>query len=128
MKLLTSIIIVMIGGGAGSAVRYLFSLWFSGSGWPLGTVAANCIGSFVIGAVAGCDTLLPLPPRIRLLAATGFCGGLTTMSSFVFETSGMVRTSEFLQAGIYATLTLAGSFACFAAGMIIMKILVRTNV
>ena len=128
MRLLISFLIVMIGGGAGSAMRYLFSLFLSGSGWPFGTIAANCVGSFVIGAVAGCDLVMPLPPRLRLLAATGFCGGLTTMSSFVFETSGMVRTSEFMQAAIYAGITLAGSFASFVLGMLLVRVLVRTNI
>ena len=120
-------LLVTLGGGIGAAARYSLSLIFSGGGWPLGTIVANTAGSFVIGIVAGLDGLLPLPPRVRLLLATGFCGGLTTMSTFVYETAHMTRQSEFLQAALYAGLTLFGSFAGFIIGIFLARTLIRTT-
>lgn len=123
----SAFLIVTLGGGIGAAARYGLTLVFSGGGWAIGTIVANTAGSFIIGIIAGLDGLLPLPPRVRLLLATGFCGGLTTMSTFVYETAHMTRQSEFLQASLYAGITLFGSFAGFILGMFLARSLLRPS-
>jgi CrcB protein len=55
---------------------------------PLGTLAANLIGGYIIGLAAGAITEnLGLPPTVRLFLMPGFCGGLTTFSTFSLETT-----------------------------------------
>jgi CrcB protein len=88
-------LLVMLGGAAGSALRYGISLaimnrwqpWF-----PIATVVVNVTGCFLIGVVL---TLLAerhlIDPRLGLLLATGFLGGYTTFSSFAYETDTLAR-------------------------------------
>ncbi|TCL77035.1 CrcB protein [Hydrogenispora ethanolica] len=88
-----NILLVMIGGGLGSACRYLFSLlamkWF-GNHFPLGTLGVNLSGCFLIGlgfSLAGRNLL---SPPIRLLFMTGFLGGLTTFSTYALESANFM--------------------------------------
>jgi CrcB protein len=87
--MLQAIALVMIGGAAGSAARYLcthFSSEFTDRhGFPFGTLLVNILGSFAVGYVLTW-TADHSHDRWRLLAATGFCGGFTTFSAFAYET------------------------------------------
>jgi len=121
---------VGVGGFAGSVARYALSLAaqrFSIQ-WPAGTLAANILGCFVIGIITGIAARgETLSPEARLVLATGFCGGFTTMSSFVYETAAMIRASEYLHAFAYAAGTFILSMAAFAAGVAGLRILARTG-
>ena len=84
-----AILLVMLGGAVGSAARYLVTHISSDlsnhHGFPFGTLFVNVIGSFAVGYIltwSGDHA----HDRWRLLAATGFCGGFTTFSTFAFET------------------------------------------
>jgi CrcB protein len=85
-----NILLVMTGGGLGSACRYLFTFWATrwfGTEYPWGTLGVNWAGCFLIGlafALAGRNLLTP---QLRLLFMTGFLGGLTTFSSYALESS-----------------------------------------
>jgi CrcB protein len=86
-------LLVIIGGGLGSACRYLFSIlaakWF-GNDFPLGTLGVNLGGCFLIGlgfALAGRNLIAP---GIRLLLLTGFLGGLTTFSTYALESANFL--------------------------------------
>jgi CrcB protein len=90
------IAIVALGGIVGTAARYGLDRWLpAGSGFPWGTFAANLAGAFVLGALLqqlsrrGPDT--GVRRRLRLLVGTGFCGGLTTYSTFAVETDLLFR-------------------------------------
>ena len=130
MPLVMNFLIVALGGAVGSATRYGFSLWFGPlmPGFPLGTLVANVAGCLVIGFVTELAGLkAAFSPELRLLFATGFCGGLTTLSSFLFETNSLWRDRELLLGLLYAGLTLVVSFAAVWAGMLLCRGLFLRN-
>jgi CrcB protein len=66
-----------------------------------------------------------LSTELRLLLATGFCGGFTTMSSFVYELGQFVQDKEYFWASTYFIATLAGAGLAFAVGLLISASLLR---
>ncbi len=87
-------LMVLLGGGAGSLVRYVVSTVImarTGGRFPFGTVVINITGSFLIGLLMTLLTERLSPhPNLRLLLVTGFLGGYTTFSSFEWETLSLV--------------------------------------
>jgi fluoride exporter len=81
-------LLVFIGGGLGSLVRYAISLIFNklDSNFPLATLISNVVACFIIGILVGLTMKGQLPDRQRLLFVTGFCGGFSTFSTFSNET------------------------------------------
>jgi fluoride exporter len=122
--------IVGIGGFVGSVFRYGLTLALQQQSlvMPAGTLAANLAGCFIIGCVAELAAPLALlSPEARLLLGTGFCGGFTTMSSMVYELAQFLRDGEYLHAGFYFCLTLAGSIVLFFLGSILVKLIIRST-
>lgn len=128
MQALGSFLLVAIGGAFGSAARYGCALLLEGRlvDWPLGTLGANLLGCFVIGVINGLTQDLDLPlisKEGRLLLATGFCGGLTTLSSFINELGGLTRDGRFGTAGLYFALTLGGATLAFVLGLFLARVI-----
>jgi CrcB protein len=96
------IMAVAIGGAIGSVTRYLVSIWAAerlGAHFPYGTLVVNVAGCFVIGVFMTITTeRLIVSPYWRLLVSVGFLGGLTTFSSFGFETLRLVEDADFFPA------------------------------
>ena len=92
------VLVVTIGGGIGAAARYLVSNWAAerlGSNFPYGTLIVNVVGCFIIGAFMILVTERVIAnPYWRLLVAVGFLGGLTTFSSFGYETFKLIEDAE----------------------------------
>jgi len=85
---------------------------------PPGTLAANLIGGYIIGvAVAFFATYSELAPEWRLFIITGFCGGLTTFSTFSSEIVALLQQGQALDACGAAALHLAGSVLMTFAGI-----------
>lgn len=63
---------------------------------PLNILIVNVLGSAILGAFSAISALYNLEPRYSLLVAVGFCGSLTTMSSFAFEATGMLDNRQYL--------------------------------
>ena len=61
----------------------------------------------------------------RLLLATGFCGGFTTMSSFIYELGQFVQDKEYFFASTYFVVTLAGAGIAFVAGLLLSNLILR---
>ena len=118
--MIRNIILVALGGAVGSALRYALSwLWpaTQNGGLPLGTLAANVLGCLVIGfAGTLLQRLFGGGEWFRLLVCVGFCGGLTTLSSLVNETSGMAHTNQILMAAGYLGASVALGFVALHCG------------
>ena len=95
---MTRYLLVAIGGGTGALARYVAAsaiMTRFGGKFPLGTLAINVTGSFLIGFLMTILTgRFQLDPRWRLLLVVGFLGGYTTFSSFEWETYTAVREGE----------------------------------
>lgn len=114
---------VAAGGIAGTAVRYgLALLWPTpAGGWPWATFVVNVVGAFVLGVLlealvrAGDDS--GWRRRLRLLLGTGFCGSLTTYSTFAVEADLLVRDHATGTAAAYLAASLVAGVAAVAAGI-----------
>ncbi len=119
----TEVLLVMLGGALGSLMRYgvglQCALWF-GSGFPVGTLIINILGSLLLGV------LLFGPfahqAEARLFLGTGFCGGFTTFSTFSVETLTLIRQENYGLALIYMAGSLAGGLFGAWAGFILSRI------
>ena len=91
---------------------------------PLGTLAANLIGGYLVGvAVAFFTEYASLPPEVRLFVITGFMGGLTTFSTFSAEAVTLISRSEYLWALAHTTVHLGGSLVMTVLGMLTVNLL-----
>jgi len=99
---LLNLLLIAIGGALGSTARYLFSLLIhraSGTLFPIGTFAVNCVGCLVFGAIAGAaEQRVQIAPELRLFLLVGILGGFTTFSSYAFESFVLVRDGQFAAA------------------------------
>lgn len=115
-----SIVSIFIGAGCGALLRWALSLGLNAvfPAIPLGTLAANLIGGFLIGVAAVFFTVKAgLPPEWRLFVITGFMGGLTTFSTFSVEVVASLAQGQLGWALAEAAVHVIGSFALTALGM-----------
>ncbi len=118
-----SVIAICIGACLGALGRWQLGLWLNpmvvpGTALPLGTLAANWIGGYLVGlAVALFQALPDLDPVWRLALITGFLGALTTFSSFSAEVIAMLGQQKYALALGTAGLHLFGSLLLTVAGM-----------
>ncbi len=116
-------IAICIGACLGALARWQLGLWLNpmvvpGTALPLGTLAANWIGGYLVGlAVALFQALPQLDPVWRLALITGFLGALTTFSSFSAEVIAMLGQQKYALALGTAALHLFGSLLLTVAGM-----------
>jgi len=117
---MTRTLLVAVGGLLGSVGRY----WIGGlvqqaigAAFPLGTLAVNVLGSFVVALVMALSLDRgAIGANARLLLTVGFCGGFTTMSTFSYETMALVRDGEVGLALVNVAGTLTGCFAAVWIG------------
>src|SRR5690242_1946848 len=93
-----NILLVGLGGGIGSMLRYLCQKWFGENypqPFPWGTFIVNLIGCFLIGMIyAASEKATAITPQTRLFLAAGFCGGFTTFSAFAFENMNLLHNRD----------------------------------
>lgn len=93
---------------------------------PLGTLAANLLGGYLMGlALAVLSHFEALPPEIRLLVTTGFLGGLTTFSTFSAEATTLLAREQAGWAAILVTTHVVGSIAMTFAGIATLRMILR---
>ncbi len=115
--------LLAIGGGAalGAWLRWGLGLWLNPvvAAMPLGTLAANLIGGYLVGAaVAVFHINAELSPELKLFLITGVLGGLTTFSSFSAEVVAQIQRAEYGWAIATASLHLFGSLLLTGLGIL----------
>jgi CrcB protein len=120
MMLAWSLLSVFLGAGIGACLRWGLNLWLTPlmPAMPLGTLAANLVGGYLVGAAIAVFSLRPdLPPEARLFAITGFLGGLTTFSAFSAEVVDALLRGDVGWAVVGVLAHVAGSLALTVLGL-----------
>jgi len=120
--------LLAVGAGAavGAWLRWWFGILFNPlfPTLPLGTLAANLIGAYVMGLAMAFFAEHPaLPPEARLLLATGFLGGLTTFSTFSAETVTLLLRAQYGWSAAIIGAHVMGSLAMTVLGIWTVKLL-----
>jgi CrcB protein len=113
------LLLICAAGAAGTGLRYVVSVWAArafGAEFPWGTLIVNVAGCFLMAIVMHIALhTASLSPTARLTLTTGFMGGLTTYSSFNYETTELFRDGAARMAFANIGATMA---CCFAAGIL----------
>lgn len=112
---------ICLAGAAGSGVRYLIALWAEqriGSTFPFGTLIVNLVGCFSIAAVMHAALALGWPATTRAAVTIGFIGGLTTYSTFNYETMRLLEEGASVTAAMNVGVTFLGGFMAGWLGLI----------
>ncbi|SMF69896.1 CrcB protein [Xaviernesmea oryzae] len=116
-----NMLIVAVGGAAGSVLRYLVGVWTLrqfGPNFPWGTLTVNVVGSFAIGFLAELIARrLNASPEMRLLIVTGFLGGFTTFSAFSLDVVALFERGAGFTAATYIVASVAVSLGAVFAGL-----------
>jgi len=114
------IFFISIGAILGATLRYYTTLWtitHLGMNFPYGTMLVNVVGCFILGAfLSVADGRFHASSPMRLFIATGFCGSLTTFSTFSYETINLFTNGNYLQASLNLGISLVLGFLSLALG------------
>ena len=119
--MLKSLFVIAVGASLGAWLRWILGMKLNAlfPTIPPGTVVANMVGGYIIGlAIAFLAASPTLSPEWRLLIITGFCGGLTTFSTFSAETVALIQEGRLVWALGSISLHVLGSLAMTAAGLL----------
>ena len=118
---------IALGGAAGTLLRW----WIGGiaqaasATLPVGTLAINVLGSFVLGFLAPYLLETSASPALRLALTVGLCGGFTTFSTFSYETARLIDGGSWGRAALYASASVLLSLVATFAGMAAARAAVR---
>ncbi|GAA5168057.1 MULTISPECIES: fluoride efflux transporter CrcB [Amycolatopsis] len=112
-----TVLLVALGAAVGAPARYLLDRAVQarhGSRFPWGTLTVNVLGCFLLGLL----TALPAPSLLASLLGTGFCGALTTYSTFSYETWKLVRSGSWLPAVSNMVVSLVAGLGAAYVGIV----------
>ena len=120
-----ALIYIFLGGGFGSVFRYLISKFFivDKNSFPWSTLIANFIGCFIIGSILGWYVYNNKQySDLFIFLSIGFCGGLTTFSTFSIEGLTFLKNGELLLFVIYIFTSILGGLLLTALGYYIFQL------
>jgi len=113
---------LVIGGALGTLSRYSMSVFvykIFGADFPYGTLAVNLTGCFLVGFLASItEDRFVFGSNIRVFLMIGFCGAFTTFSTFILETSNLIKDGETLRALLNVLLSVIVGFIIFRLGVL----------
>jgi CrcB protein len=112
---------ICLAGAAGTGTRYLIAVWAAqrlGSAFPYGTLLVNLVGCFAIAGLMHAALTLGWPATTRAVVTIGFIGGLTTYSSFNYETMRLFEERAMATAALNVALTVLGGFMAGWLGLV----------
>jgi CrcB protein len=118
------VLLVFIGGGIGSALRYMVGKFLktSASGFPWSTFSVNVLGSLLIGILMGATLKnSSFSENQTLLLITGLCGGFTTFSAFAYENQVFLKEGDLTSFFIYTFGSIGLGLAAVFLGLFISK-------
>ncbi|MET7375363.1 fluoride efflux transporter CrcB [Micromonospora arida] len=117
------VLLIALGAAVGAPLRYLTDRAVQsrfGSAFPWGTLTVNVVGSLLLGVVVG----WPASPAVGALLGTGFCGALTTYSTFSYETLRLAQGGNRLRALTYALVSVAAGLVAATIGYTLAHVLI----
>lgn len=119
-----TLLLVFLGGGIGSLLRYLTSIitqkFYNGT-FPVATLTVNIIGCLLIGILVGFFEKIHVNPNLKFLFITGFCGGFTTFSAFSMESISLIQNQQTALALTYILLSVFLGLIAVWAGLFLAK-------
>ena len=125
LPIITTVIIVALGGALGSVGRYLLQVFFARQTtltFPLGTLLVNLSGCFFIGVFFALSMKYTwMTMEWRLFLMTGICGGYTTFSSFSLESINLLRQGHYTYFSLYILASVVFGLLATVAGFAIIR-------
>ncbi|MFC8849750.1 MULTISPECIES: fluoride efflux transporter CrcB [unclassified Micromonospora] len=118
-----TVLLIALGAAVGAPLRYLTDRAVQArhaSSFPWGTLTVNVVGSLVLGALVAA----PVGPAVGALLGTGFCGALTTYSTFGYETLRLARDGSRLLAAANALTSVAAGLGAATVGYVAIRTIV----
>jgi fluoride exporter len=113
-----TVLLVALGAAIGAPLRYLTDKALPPGELPWGTLTVNITGSLLLGFLIG----LPVSPWLAALSGTGFCGALTTYSTFSFELLRMTRAGQRFHALAYALVSVLAGLGAAYLGLLLASL------
>jgi len=114
-------LMIFLGGGCGSVLRYVVGLALPSSCFPWATLAVNLVGSFAIGLFGGWASRFGWNDGLRLAMTVGLCGGFTTFSTFSKESFALAESGRWSVFAIYMFGSILLGLAAVVAGYCLSK-------
>ncbi|WP_456509081.1 fluoride efflux transporter CrcB [Arthrobacter sp. TE12232] len=121
-----TIVLLGLAGGLGAGTRFVVDGLVRSrlrTALPVGTIAINVTGSFLLGLVAGAVIVHAAPPELQAIAGTGFLGGYTTFSTASFETVRLIQAGRTGLALLNGIGTASAAVGAAAAGLAVASLL-----
>ena len=119
-----NLVLVILGAAIGAPLRFLTDRAVQArhdTGFPWGTLAVNILGSLVLGLLTGALLGGAAPQSLRLLIGVGFCGALTTYSTFGYETLRLFEGGSLLYAAVNVAISVSAALGAVFVGVAVAQ-------